>query len=45
MRYDKGQRGIPGEHLYSHFFSNGHEGVNDMTVLIIDKTDVKPVFH
>ena len=41
MRYGKGQRGIPGEHLYSHFFSKGHEGVNDMTVLIIDKTDVR----
>ena len=27
--------------IYSHFFSNGPEGVNDMTVLIIDKTDVK----
>ena len=32
--------GLPGEHLYSHVFSNGHEGVNDMT-LLIDKTDVR----
>ena len=40
MRYGTGQRGIPVEHLYSHFFGNGHEGVNDMTVLIIDKTNV-----
>ena len=38
--YDKGQREIPGEHLYSHFFSEGHEGVNDMTLIIIDKTNV-----
>ena len=43
MRYGKGQREIPGEHLYSHSFSNRHEGVIrvNMTVLIIDKTDVR----
>ena len=42
MRYDKGHKGIPGEQVYSNFFSNVHEGVNDMTVLIIiDKTDVR----
>ena len=25
IRYGKGQREIPGEHLYSHFFSKEHE--------------------
>ena len=33
--------GIPGQHLYSHIFSNEHEGVHDITMLIIDKTDVR----
>ena len=39
-RYGKGQRNIPGEHLYAHFFKEGHEGLSDLTV-IIDRLDVK----
>ena len=40
-RYTKGQRGIPGEHLYAHFFQSDHNGMKDLSVMIIDKTDVK----
>ena len=44
MRYGRGQMGIPGEHLYAHFFEDGHRGLEDVIVMIIDKTDVsKPV--
>ena len=39
-RYGNGQRGIPGEHLYAHFCEGGHEGIKDMLVKIVDKTDV-----
>ena len=35
--YSKGQRGIAGEHLYSHFLEAGHKGIEDMRVNIIDK--------
>ena len=38
--YSKGQRGIAGEHLYSHFLEAGHKGIVDMRVKIIDKTNV-----
>ena len=38
-RYGRGQRNIPGEHLYSHLFEDGHEGLNDLVVKIIDKMD------
>ena len=37
-RYDKGQRGICGEHLYPHFFEEGHLGLEDLDVQIIDVT-------
>ena len=40
IRYGKGQRGISGEHLYAHFFGVGHEGLSDVSVKIIDKTNV-----
>ena len=40
-RYGKGQHNIPGEHLYAHFFTEGHEGLSDITVNIIDRLDVK----
>ena len=44
LRYRKGQRGMACEHLYAHFFEVGHEGLSDMAVKIIDKTDFnKPV--
>ena len=39
-RYGNRQRGIPGEHLYAHFYEGGHEGIKDMMVKIVDKTDV-----
>ena len=40
-RYARGQRGIPGEHLYVHFFQSDTNGMKDLSVMIIDKTDVK----
>ena len=39
-RYGNGERGIPGEHLYAHFYERGHEGIKDMLVKIVDRTDV-----
>ena len=33
-------RGIGGEHLYAHFFSEGHYGIDEVQVQIIDVTDV-----
>ena len=38
--YGKGQRGIAGEHLYAHFFQQGHQGLEEIRIMIIDKTDV-----
>ena len=40
VRYGKGQRGISGEHLYAHFYEEGHEGIENMIVKIIDKTNI-----
>ena len=40
IRYGKGQRGISAEHLYAHFFGVGHERLSDVSVKIIDKTNV-----
>ena len=40
-RFGRGQRGICGEHLYSHFFSKGHSGLTNVSVQIIDKTDIR----
>ena len=40
LRYRKGKRSIQGEHLYLHFFAEGHVGLNDVKVQIIDRTDV-----
>ena len=40
MRYGRGRRGILGEHLYAHFFEDGHRGLEDVIVMIMDKTDV-----
>ena len=37
LRYGKGKRG---EHLYSHFFAEGHVGLNNVRVPIIDRTDL-----
>ena len=40
VRYGKGQRGISGEHLYAHFYEEGHEGIESMAVKIIDKMNI-----
>ena len=37
--YVKGQRGTCGEHLYSHFFEEGHLELEDLKVQIRDVTD------
>ena len=39
-RYERGQRDIPGEHLYAHFFEKGHAGLADVEVMIVDRTNV-----
>ena len=39
-RYGKGQREICGKHLYSHFYTDGHSGIKDFLVKIIDVTNV-----
>ena len=39
-RYGNGRRGILGEHLYAYFYEGGHEGIKDMLVKIVDRTDV-----
>ena len=38
-RYGKKQRGIRGEHLHAHFFEEGHLGLEDLEVQIINVTD------
>ena len=40
IRFGKGQRGITGEHLYKHFFEDGHKVLEKMVVKIIDKTNI-----
>ena len=39
-RYGRDLRDMSGEHLYAHFFSEGHDGLADLSVNIIDKTDM-----
>ena len=34
------KRGISGERLYAHVFEAKHEGLSDMAVKVIDKTDI-----
>ena len=36
----EGVKGIPGEHFYAHFLEDAHRGLEDVIVVIIDKTDV-----
>ena len=31
---------ISGEHLYAHFYEEGHEGIENIIVKIIDKTNI-----
>ena len=40
IRYGKGQKEICGKHLYSHFYTEGHSGIKDFSVQVIDVTDV-----
>ena len=40
LRYGKGQKDVTGEYLYSHFFSEGHKELEDVNVMVIDKTDL-----
>ena len=39
-RYGKGQKEICVKHLYSHFYTEGHSGIKDFSVQVIDVTDV-----
>ena len=39
--YGKGQKGTCGEHLYAHFWEEGHRGLDNVVVQIIDDTDVR----
>ena len=38
IKYEQGGRKIAAEHLYAHIISQGHEGLSEARVLIIDKT-------
>ena len=40
-RYEKGERGICAEHLYAYIFEDEHIGLGDLSVQIIDVTDVR----
>ena len=40
-RYWRGQRGICGEHLYAHFWEDGHKGLKDVSAQIVDVTNVR----
>ena len=39
-RYERGQRGICGEHLYALFLEDEHIGLEDLSIKIIDVTNV-----
>ena len=39
-RYERGQRGICGEHLYANFLQDEHRGLEYLSVKIIDVTVV-----
>ena len=36
---------MAGEHLYAHFFEAGHDGLSDMAVKVINKTDFNKPFE
>ena len=40
MRYGKRQRGMGGQKLYAHFYTEVHEGLMDLKIQVIDVTDV-----
>ena len=39
-KYGQGIRHMAGEHLYAHYFGEEHEGLADLRVIIIDKTNM-----
>ena len=39
-RYGRGQTNVAGQHLYAHFFGEGHSGLCDLSVQVINCTDV-----
>ena len=39
-KYGRGQTNVAGQHLYAHFFGEGHSGLSDLSVQVIDCTDV-----
>ena len=43
-RFGKGVRGIADEHLCSHFFESGHNGLEDVRVKIIQLSNNKAGF-
>jgi hypothetical protein len=34
-RFSKGQRGLCGQHLYEHFFEEGHSGLKDFKAQLL----------
>ena len=38
--YEGNERGMAGEHLNAHYFSQSHNGVQDVKVKITEKTNV-----
>ena len=39
-KYEQGGRKMAAEHLYAHFFGPRHKGLDDVRVIIIDKTNI-----
>ena len=39
-RFGRGQREICGQHLYAHFFEEGHSGLRDFLAQVIDVTNL-----
>ena len=39
-RFGKGQRGIVGEHLYANFHEEGHMGIEDIQIEMINHMDI-----
>ena len=41
--YGKGQMGVGGQKLHAHFYTEGHEGLKDLEIQVIDVMDVSQV--
>jgi hypothetical protein len=39
-KYEQMSRKMAAEHLYTHFLGPGHKGLDDVRVIIIDKTNI-----